>query len=87
MRRRTMKTKKQSPVAKVNDSLDYFGRCPHCGTYEDVLDVHSEMWVVCHTHRMKWLHSVGGWSPWWHDDEDESTRNWERIKDYEEIPA
>ncbi len=79
-----MKTRTHPDVAHTEESLEYFGRCPHCGTYEDCLNIGPELWIVCHTHRTKWIHSAGIFE-WSHQSEDEWYRNWLLLKDYEDI--
>ena len=63
----------------------YFGLCPVCGTSDGFLNIHKANWMICHEHKKCWLRGENLFSSWRYETEEDWERNYQLIKDYEEV--
>lgn len=64
---------------------EYFGGCPVCGTCEDVFNVRSSHWHVCHTHKKRWFVGENLFSHWQNENEEIWRLNRAVIEPYEDV--
>jgi len=65
---------------------DYFwGVCPHCHRNDGYLNIGTDHWFICHTHRVKWVRGANLFSSWRYETETDWEHNQTRIAEYREI--
>jgi hypothetical protein len=69
----------------IDFTLDDFGRCPQCGGYDEILDLASEHWVVCHIHKAKWRYGIGIFDDWGNQSVLELIANQTTLAGYERV--
>ena len=72
----------RKPKIKVDN---YFGGCPHCGGADEYLNIASDHWFVCDTHRTKWLAGSNLFSCWRNETEDIWRLNRYRLANYQNV--
>jgi hypothetical protein len=66
---------------------DYFGVCPVCLRPGAYYNIAREHWFVCEAHRVRWYVGSNLSSAWRGESEEQWARNWEKIKDYDDVKA
>ncbi len=63
----------------------YFGLCPQCGRHDGYLNIGSEHWFHCDTHKVKWCAGSNLFSDWLEETNEEHARHWAKLAGYREI--
>ena len=71
--------------AVSSEKYDGFGLCPYCKDYDYYVNIGKAHWFVCNKHKVKWLAGMNLFSSWRYETEDDWKRNYEQIKDYDEV--
>lgn len=66
----------------VKNSPHYFGGCPYCGDNAGYMNVGSNHWCVCDTHKTKWQIGSNLFSGWKNETEEEWKRNAYKLQNY-----
>jgi len=64
---------------------NYFGSCSVCGEYDECLNIKRDHHFVCHQHKKRWHIGSNLFSAWKDETEEIWQKNYEKIKDYDEI--
>jgi hypothetical protein len=65
----------------------HFGKCPHCATSDGWLNVQSDHWFICRTHRVKWYGGSNLLSSWRDEDESTWSANARALEDFTEVES
>jgi hypothetical protein len=66
---------------------DYFGVCPVCLRPGVCYNIGREHWFVCEEHRVRWYVGSALFGTWRDESEEQWARNWEKMKDYDDVKA
>jgi len=81
VRREIEKKKKE-----IKSPSDYhFGVCSVCGKSNGSLNMERAYYYVCHKHKNRWWVGANLFDSWNHELEEICQKNYEKIKDYDEI--
>ena len=69
----------------MTTTTEYFGGCPECGQTDGYLNVRSNHWFVCDTHRTKWCIGANLYSSWHDETEADWRRNDEKLAGYRDV--
>ena len=63
----------------------YFGGCPECGDHDGAVNVESDHYVVCDTHKTKWYVGSNLFSCWRRQNEEIWQRNRVMLEEYKGV--
>ena len=79
-------TTQTNPSKKLQ--VEYFGHCPTChGAPDVILNLRRDHWACCHADKKRWCVGSNLFSSWREESEADWQRNYEQIKDYEDVES